>query len=711
MSQFGEYKSDGKGNIEVSFESMPEEIRSSLRNNGFKQNRDRQVWHAEQTPQRLNLAKKICGNLREEEELRPYGLKLKIKDILCADDKQIAEWVSILEKYICKIMHKAQKSGTKKPSSQVESWRDCFDFIQKNLAGLDSKKQEFEMIFEYSLPETYHHRPDVLILTVHKVICLEFKRKDEPQHDNKKDDVTQVWRYIEQLGNHHKMTQDFGMEVKGFLVCTQTDERLPMNRGIEILTAKNFGYKINELLYGDSPCDYIDTWLNSPRTEMPDMIRAIRALYHDGKIPYVSDVNKNCLDQVERYIDDAKTNHKKILIFINGIPGAGKTAVAQTVVFEENKHGRANAVYLAGNGALIEVLQYEIGQAMDDPNAGENVVHLMKNFSEEYFDKKSQKDIPEQYILVFDEAQRAWDAKKANYKHSEPMELLDVGDRIHRKKSGEKYAVVVALYGDGQFVEKEEENSLALWDEAIKEHDDWDIVVSDKLSYKFPDVEGRKIVDYDMYLSTSVRADFVNYTEWVEQAIGRENVSFNIAKQELEKIQNTSFQIFVTRDANEVEKRKDYWDQEYPEWNYGYLISNFIVTNVVQKALKGWTFGKNGENGLWFNAYGPWYTDECKKLNKACSVYGNQGLELDCPIIVFGGDYIRKNREWITNVENWKSRKYRKKDLAKVVENNYRVLLTRARKEMILLIPDDESLDETYQYFVDMGVDKLEDVH
>lgn len=84
---------------------------------------------------------------------------------------------------------------------------------------------------------------------------------------------------------------------------------------------------------------------------------------------------------------------------------------------------------------------------------------------------------------------------------------------------------------------------------------------------------------------------------------------------------------------------------------------------------------------------------------------------MDCPIIVFGGDYIRKNREWITNVENWKSRKYRKKDLAKVVENNYRVLLTRARKEMILLIPDDESLDETYQYFVDMGVDKLEDVH
>ena len=46
-------------------------------------------------------------------------------------------------------------------------------------------------------------------------------------------------------------------------------------------------------------------------------------------------------------------------------------------------------------------------------------------------------------------------------------------------------------------------------------------------------------------------------------------------------------------------------------------------------------------------------------------------------------------------------------DTDSIVENNFRVLLTRARKEMIILIPRDSMLDETYQYFVDMGMDEL----
>lgn len=46
-------------------------------------------------------------------------------------------------------------------------------------------------------------------------------------------------------------------------------------------------------------------------------------------------------------------------------------------------------------------------------------------------------------------------------------------------------------------------------------------------------------------------------------------------------------------------------------------------------------------------------------------------------------------------------------DTDTIVENNFRVLLTRARKEMILLIPRDAIMDETYQYFVNMGMDEL----
>lgn len=93
------------------------------------------------------------------------------------------------------------------------------------------------------------------------------------------------------------------------------------------------------------------------------------------------------------------------------------------------------------------------------------------------------------------------------------------------------------------------------------------------------------------------------------------------------------------------------------------------------------------------------------KLDKACSVYGNQGLEeLDCPIIVFGGGHVRKNNQWISRGYKYDTdvNKGNYFDPDAIVENNFRVLLTRARKEMILLIPEDGLLDETYQYFLDM---------
>lgn len=68
------------------------------------------------------------------------------------------------------------------------------------------------------------------------------------------------------------------------------------------------------------------------------------------------------MEKVIDYIEDAKANNKKLLIMINGVPGTGKTAVGQCGAFKENINGEANAVYLSGNGPLIEVLQHQINQ-------------------------------------------------------------------------------------------------------------------------------------------------------------------------------------------------------------------------------------------------------------------------------------------------------------------------------------------------------------
>lgn len=289
-----------------------------------------------------------------------YALKVKIKDIVNANKPQLEAWEKILKDYVNEVMSEdnSDHSGNSVSKSQESVWMDCFKFIAKNLAGLSSREQEYELIFEYSLPGTVHERPDIFLLTNSKAISLEFKRKEAPQIVSNKDDVAQAIRYKEWLQNHHKVTKDRTIDVKSYLVCTHKNAVKGTLRGIDILTGGNFCDVIAAELRGESHCSFCEEWLAASKTEMPDMLQAIEIMYRKGRIPYISDVNKKCLSKVLGYIDSARKKKKKVLILINGVPGAGKTAVGQSIVYEENKNGEANAIYLSENGPLIEVLQY-----------------------------------------------------------------------------------------------------------------------------------------------------------------------------------------------------------------------------------------------------------------------------------------------------------------------------------------------------------------
>ena len=521
---------------------------------------------------------------------------------------------------------------------------------------------------------------------------MEFKRKDAPQIDENRDDVAQAIHYKEYLQNHHAVTRDKNMEVKSYLVCTGNAASSQL-RGIDILTKDNFCSVIEEDLEEAKCCSFSEVWLDSSRTEMPDMLQAIGQMYNDGEIPYISEVNQNCLEKVSGYISDARKNKMKILILINGVPGAGKTAVGQSIVFEENQNGEANAVYLSGNGPLVEVLQYQIDRVGDNRHIGENDIQSMKNFKR-YFNENTQlpKDLS---IIVFDEAQRAWS--------EEPEGLLSVCDRICRNKG---YAVLIGLYGNGQVIYKGEEAGLSSW-EALKEHQDWTVIASPSIANQLNKIgDTEKCVDEDMFLSTSIRADFVDCSNWVEQVIGRNNATLQQAQNELEALYNTSMRICVTRSFDAVRTYiRDEIEANHPKWKYGLMASNFAGSYIIRNAIGATDVGFNKTKKP---PYGWWFVDDgCKELNTYCSVFGNQGLELDCPIVVFGGEYVRQDGEWKTNIPDYILRKRIYNDPDTIVENNFRVLLTRARKELILLIPEEPDLDETYRYFRDMGMDEL----
>lgn len=339
---------------------------------------------------------------------------------------------------------------------------------------------------------------------------------------------------------------------------------------------------------------------------------------------------------------------------------------------------------------------------------GENAIQGMKEFKSTFFYKDTK--VPEQSILIFDEAQRAWDAEKLGKGFTEPEGLFRVGERIFEERD---YAVLIGLYGNGQVIYTGEEAGISLWEDALKEHDDWIVIAAEELANNLHGLDDRKIVDNDVFLPVSLRADFIDCSKWVEQAICRSHATAAQAKKELEELQNTSMRICVSRDFAKVRERTEEIDKDHPEWKYGMLISNFAEQDVIKKAMPGWVIKgskyRPAANMVQNGEYGPWFAEKCRELEKACSVYGNQGLELDCPIVVFGGGYIRQNGQWVARGSRYdydvRSQNYL--DTDSIVENNFRVLLTRARKEMIILIPRDSMLDETYQYFVDMGMDEL----
>ncbi len=213
------YRFNDMGGIEINFDGVKPslEIRSKMKAVKYRWNPDKMIWWAYKNDDTVAVAKDICAEAATDPlaNVKPivnnkksavrktpsadYALKLKIKDIIDADKAQLASWEKQLKDHVNDVMSEdnADHAGNSVSKSQETVWMNCFRFIAKNLAGLSTVDQEYELVFEYSLPGTVHERPDVCLLTNSKTISLEFKRKAAPQVDSNKDDVAQAIRYKE----------------------------------------------------------------------------------------------------------------------------------------------------------------------------------------------------------------------------------------------------------------------------------------------------------------------------------------------------------------------------------------------------------------------------------------------------------------------------------------------------------------------------------
>src|SRR5690606_37887677 len=130
--------------------------------------------------------------------------------------------------------------------------------------------------------------------------------------------------------------------------------------------------------------------------------------------------------------------------------------------------------YLSGNGPLVRVLREAL--ARDSASRGgtkakakrraQTMVQNVHEFINEYAIKRPDAS-PLEHVVVFDEAQRAWNAEKLTKRHpslirSEAALMLNIMERAPG------WAVVVALVGGGQEIHTGEAG-LEEWGRAICE--------------------------------------------------------------------------------------------------------------------------------------------------------------------------------------------------------------------------------------------------
>ncbi|MFC4321315.1 DNA/RNA helicase domain-containing protein [Litchfieldia salsa] len=579
--------------------------------------------------------------------------------------------------------------------SHIDSWEDTYQFLQDIFIPEMETYGELFLVFEYMLPLEKGRRPDVLLMVEDRVIILEFKQKDKVLLE----DIEQAIGYREDLKRFHHITAKKDLQVEGFLVLTDTDEKQNSFLGVDILVRPNF-LKSLQLKRQFQSRDEVKEWLHSPYQPLPTVTKATLDLFRYGHLPHIKSIEEGAINRTVNFIKKRiflnETNSKrKEIIFVSGVPGAGKTLVALKTLYDYNSYqflefnNPLSAIYLSGNGPLVNVLQEQLQHTEFNGSVGKTFIKGVLAFKKEYLNTKK---IPPFHCIFFDEAQRAWDTKKmGRYQVSEPEGLLQVGEKIFNSKG---YVTIVCFIGDGQTIHIGEEKGLALWREAFIKYPGWAVHLPPTYEDQFGSIPKR--VCGELFLDTSIRSNFINTSHWIEALL---NKNITKASEELKLMQEKGYILRVSRDYDECKHFIEKKSKEYPDSMYGFLVSSRAKESEVRKYLNTPTYKSYMQD----TDAGKWFLKESKTWSQGATEFVCQGLELDFPLVCFGGDYYIEQDEWIVEPEIYKNNHNKFENFPIIVENIYRILLTRARKGMVIYIPRDSNFDETFKMFVSMG--------
>jgi hypothetical protein len=593
---------------------------------------------------------------------------------------------------------------------QVRAWDASIPQLQAEvdeIVAAEPSASNYTAVLEYLLPLDLR-RPDVVLLVRGAVVVLELKGKLRPSQA----DIDQASAYARDLRCYHSACAD--RPVHAVVVPTRASGSL--GRVGEVLIAGPDA--LDEVVRGLEGAGTVidaETFLaEEAYRPLPTLVQAARELFNSGRVRRLHRKHafstEPAVSEISAIIHEAAATRTRRLVLVTGVPGAGKTLVGlQTVhshflddlaVPRAGGKPTAPAVFLSGNGPLVQVLQYELASA---GGGGQAFVRDVKSYVKRYSGKRSL--IPPEHVLVFDEAQRAWDAERVGDKHegaarSEPEHFIEFAERIP------DWCVVLGLIGSGQEIHQGEEGGLVQWRHAVErssEPDRWTVHGPANALSCFEGAALRTVTTRDLNLDTAIRFHLAtDLHAFVAELLERDGKN---AAALAARLESADYHLRLTRD---LDVAKGYLRERYEE---SPLARFGIVASSRDKDLANLGVPNDFPSTSRMKL-GPWYSDgqesprSCRHLDAAVTEFGAQGLELDCALLAWGTDFVRAGDRW--SIEN--SRKYRGavRDPMQLRINAYRVLLTRGRDGTVVYVPKLTSLDQTYEFLLKCGFKDLQ---
>jgi hypothetical protein len=467
----------------------------------------------------------------------------------------------------------------------------------------------------------------------------------------------------------------------------------------------------------------LEDWDAAPYRPVPTIIQAATSIFAGHDVRAIARKDASNLDVSARRIVDiiaeAKLAGRKAVVFLTGVPGAGKTLAGLQVVHDAVTTGtedQGDIVYLSGNTPLVVVLREALARdtvcrkraAGSRPKLAEErrfvrtrIQHI-NDYLRQYL-STTETGLPHEHAIVFDEAQRAWDAaqgaKKFERHKSEPSLLLEIMGR----HTG--WSACVCLVGGGQEINTGEEG-IEGWGHAIRalpadQRSRWTVYGPEDVFQGGTSTGGMSlgelpigmtiVLEPDLRLSVPLRSyRSPAMSDWVRAVLDGDLAAARTQAEILGQ-----YPIVVTRSLD----RAKTWLRERGRGDRRYGL----LTSSGARRLRA-----DGLGEILEATHGPaiaqWYLngrDDIRSsfvLEVPANEYACQGLEIDFSCVCWGGDLV-----FVPRIDAWSCRRLSGNAWNEVravadkryILNTYRVLLTRAREGMVIWVPQGDACDRT----------------